>query len=98
MQAIERTLDEGATFDREHAGAFSGRDDIANVASVAHLLNERRMFGELRLEEIANGAENLPAPIGRHMIGDERREALAPGILGFRHAVERDVAVVVRER
>ena len=98
MEAIERTFDERAAFNREHAGAFSGRDDIANVTGVAHLFDKRRMLGELRLEEIANDAKNLPAPIGRHMIGNERREALAPGILGFRHAVERDVAIVVRER
>ena len=32
------------------------------------------------------------------MVGNERRKALAPGILGFRHAVERNVAIVARER
>ena len=32
------------------------------------------------------------------MVGNERREALAPGILGLRHAIECDMAIVVRER
>ena len=98
MQTIERTFDERSAFDRKHAGAFPAVDNATNVASVAHLLDKHRMLGELPLKEIAHGAENLPTPIGRHMVGDERREALAPGILGFRHAVERDMAIVARER
>lgn len=43
VQAIERTLDERAAFDREHASAFPAIDNAANIASVVHLFNERRM-------------------------------------------------------
>lgn len=82
---------------REHAGAFPAVDNAANIASVVHLFDERGMLGELRLKEIANGAKTCQ-PQSAGIWSGMNAAKHCTRHTGFRHAIECDMAIVVRER